>query len=160
MILGDPVLKVSNDHVELESGCRLGSDLTIWTGGVTCDPACGGVFDISSRRICIDDYCRALGFRDVYVVGDSSCAVDAETGEPLPPSAHIAIQQADIVSNNIHASIVGSKMKRYFGNRIGEIVSLGETEAVGIMWGKKVTGSLAKFIKNLIHWWYVRSIGG
>lgn len=158
LILGDPVSRVSVDHVELNSGRRLESDLTIWTGGITCDPACDDFFDIKSRRICIDDYCRALGFKDVYVVGDSSCALDSETGEPLPPSAHIAIEQADIVSHNIHASLVGGDMKRYFGNRAGEIVTLGESDAVGSIWGRKVTGSLAKFIKNLIHWWYIQSI--
>ena len=160
LMLGDPVSRVSKDGVEVKSGLKLESDLTIWTGGVTCDPACGNVFDIRSRRICIDDYCRAIGFEDIYVVGDSSCAVDAETGEPLPPSAHIAMAQADVVSHNIHASLIGGEMKRYAGKRIGEIVTLGEIDAVGNLWGKKVTGSPAKFIKRLIHWWYLFSIGG
>lgn len=160
LMLGDPVSGVSKDGVELKSGLKLESDLTIWTGGVTCDPACGYIFDIRSRRICIDDYCRALSFEDIFVVGDSSCPLDAETGEPLPPSAHIAMEQADVVSHNIHASLVGGEMERYAGKRIGEIVTLGETDAVGNLWGKKVTGSLAKFIKRLIHWRYILSIGG
>jgi len=160
LILGNPVSRVSKDCIELRSGRKLESDLTIWTGGVTCDPACGNVFDIRSRRICIDDYCRALGFDDIYVVGDSSCAIDAVTGKPLPPSAHIATEQADVVSHNIHASLTGSEMEQYIGNRIGEIVTIGETDAIGNLWGIKVTGSLAKFIKRLIHVLYIRSIGG
>lgn len=160
MTLGDPVSRVFEDRLELKSGCEVGSDLTIWTGGVTCDPACVSDFKTMNRRICIDPYCRAEGFDDIYVVGDASCAIEAKTGNPMPPSAHIAMMQADVASHNIYASLTGGEMRRYVGERLGEIVTLGRTYAIGELWGIRLSGIPARIMKRIIHWWYVHSIGG
>lgn len=160
IILGDPISTVLEDGLVLKSGRKVESDLTIWTCGVECNPVCAFQFEMASGRIKIDDYCRAIGFKEVYVVGDASCAIEAKTGLPLPPSAHIAMVQADIVSINIHASLTGGEMKRYVGNQVGEIVTLGRAYALGELLGFKLYGFLAKVMKRFIHWWYVRSIGG
>jgi len=160
IILGDPVSRVFEDRLELKSGLKVHSDLTIWTGGVTCDPVCGSDFEMMSRRVCVDPYCRAEGFDDIYVVGDASCAIEAKTGRPMAPSAHIAMVQADVVSHNIHMSLTGGEMKRYVGERVGEIVTLGRTKAMGELWGIRLAGIPARIMKRIIHLWYVRSIGG
>ena len=160
LILNDPIVEVSPDRVKLKSGTVLELDLFIWTGGVRGDPACGMDFEIMSRRITIDDYCRAQGFDDIYVAGDSACAVDGQTGRPMPPTAHIAMVQADIVTHNITATLKGGEMKKYVFDRAGEIVTLGRTNAVGDLFGVKFSGWLAKFMKKVVHWWYLHSIGG
>jgi NADH dehydrogenase len=160
LILNDPVVKVSPNRIELKSGTILEPDLFIWTGGVRGDPACGMEFEISSRRITIDDYCRAIGFENIFVAGDSACTVDEKTGRPMPPTAHIAMVQADIVTHNIVASLKGGEMKKYVFNRAGEIVTLGRTYAVGDLFGVKFSGWLAKLMKKIVHWWYLHSIGG
>lgn len=160
LILDDPIVKVSEKCIELRSGLVLEPDLFIWTGGVRGDPACGMDFDIKSRRIVIDDFCRVQGFEDIYVAGDSACTVDGKTGTPVLPSAHIAMEQGDVVVHNIHASLTGGEMKRYIFKRVGEIVTLGRTNAVGELFGIKFTGSMAKFMKKVVHWWYLHSIGG
>ena len=68
--------------------------------------------------------------------------------------------QGAIIAHNIIASVKGGKMKPYVFDRIGEIVTLGKTDAVGDLFGIKFTGILAKFMKKLVHWWYLFSIGG
>lgn len=103
------------------------------------------------RRIRIDDYCHAVGFDNIYVVGDVSCAIDAKTGNPLSPSAHIAMVQADVVSHHIYASLTGGERRRYIGRRVGEIVMLGRKHAVGELWGIKITGLPARIMKRVIH---------
>ncbi len=160
ILTGDPVMKASKEGLELESGRMVYSDLTIWTGGVACNRAVGGDFEMVKGRIKIDDYCHAWGYEDIYVVGDASCALDGETGKPLPPSAHIAMTQADVVSHNIYASLTGGRMKRYVGERVGEIVTLGRRHAIGELWGVRMKGLTARMMKRLIHLWYVHSIGG
>jgi NADH dehydrogenase len=160
LILDNPIVKVSTNKVELKSGTVLEPDLFIWTGGVRGDPACGMDFEIMNRRIDIDDYCRAQGFEDIYVAGDSACAVDGKTERPMPPTAHIAMVQADIVTHNIAAMLKGGEMKKYVYNRAGEIVTLGRTNAVGDLFGVKFSGWLAQFMKKVVHWWYLHSIGG
>jgi NADH dehydrogenase len=160
VLLGDPVSRVLEDRLVLKSGQEIESDLTIWTGGVTCDPVCVSDFRTMSRRICIDDYCRAEGYEDIFVAGDTACAMEAKTGRPMPPTAHIAMVQADVVAHNIHASLTKREMKRYIGDRAGEIVTLGKTNAIGELFGIKFSGVPAKIMKRIVHWWYVRSIGG
>ncbi|MGD2200322.1 MAG: NAD(P)/FAD-dependent oxidoreductase [Candidatus Bathyarchaeota archaeon] len=160
LILDDPVSRVTNNKVEMKSGKILEPDLFIWTGGVRGDPACGLDFQLKGHRISIDEYCRAEGYEDIFVAGDSACAVDAESGMPMPPTAHIAMVQGDIVAENIIAMLNGSPMKKYIYNRAGEIVTLGKTNAVGDLFGFKFSGVFAKFMKKIVHWWYIHSIGG
>ena len=143
----------------MKSGQIIKPDLFIWTGGVRGDPACGLDFQVKGRRITVDEYCRALGFDDIFVAGDSACAVDAE-GKPMPPTAHIAMVQGDIVAHNIVSLMKGSPMKKYVYQRAGEIVTLGKTDAIMDLFGLKFSGTIAKFLKKVVHWWYLHSIGG
>lgn len=158
-IFNDPVQKVSEKKLEMKSGMVLEPDLFIWTGGVRSDPACGMNFQIKSRRLIIDEFCRAEGFKNIFVAGDSACAVN-DTNQPQPPTAHIAMVQGDIVAHNILSEIKGGKMKKYVFNRAGEIVTLGSTNAVGDLFGLRFSGEFAKFMKKVVHWWYLHSIGG
>ena len=146
-------------RIELKSGKILEPDLIVWTGGVRGDPACGLDFDIKSRRIVIDEFCRVLGYDNIYVAGDSACATN-DTGQPVPPTAHIAMVQGDIVSYNVESSLLGGTMKPYKNRHIGEIVTLGRTNAIGELYGIKYVGLLAKIMKKIVHLWYVYSIGG
>ena len=159
-IFDDPVSRVTENRVELKSGKILEPDLFVWTGGVRGDPACGLGFQLKGRRISIDEYCRAEGYEDIFVAGDSACAVDSGSGRPMPPTAHIAMIQGDVVGENIIATVKGSPMKKYVYKRAGEIVTLGETNAVGDLFGYKFSGAFAKFMKKVVHWWYLHSLGG
>jgi NADH dehydrogenase len=159
IILDDPILRVTPDCVEMKSGRIIKPDLFIWTGGVRGDPACGLDFQVNSRRISIDDYCKAKGFEDIFVAGDSACATDV-SGKPMPPTAHVAMVQGDIVTLNIVAMLRGSSLKKYVYKRAGEIVTLGETNAIMDLFGVKFSGFIAKFMKKVVHWWYLHSIGG
>jgi len=158
-VFNDPVIRVKEDRLKTGSGLTLRHDLFIWTGGVEHDPACGLGFDINGRRIAVDEFCRALGHTDVFVAGDSACAVDSG-GQPQPPTAHIAMAQGGVVAHNILAQVRGGRMKEYRFERAGEIVTLGRSHAVGVLFGFKFRGVSAKLLKKMIHYWYVATIGG
>ena len=158
--LDDPVSRVTKNKVEMKSGKILEPDLFIWTGGVRGDPACGLDFQLKGCRIPIDEYCRAEGYEDIFVAGDSACAVDARSGKPMSPTAHVAMIQGDLVGENIIANLKGSPMKKYVYMRAGEIVTLGKTNAMGDLFGFMFSGPFAKFMKKVVHWWYLHSIGG
>ena len=160
LIFNDPITRVTKSRIEMKSGNIIEPNLFIWTGGVRGDPACGQGFQVKGRRISIDEYCRAEGYDDIFVAGDSACAMDVANGRPMPPTAHIAMVQGDIVTDNIIAKLRGTTMKKYVYNRAGEIVTLGKTNAVGDLFGFKFSGFLAKFMKKVVHWWYLHSIGG
>ena len=159
LVLDNAVSRVTEDRIELKSGRVLESDLFVWAGGVRGDPACGTAFEVKGRRITIDEHCRAEGHDDIYVAGDSACATNSE-GMPLPPTAHIAMVQGALVARNIVSSLRGEPMSPYVNKHIGEIVTLGKTYAIGDLFGIKFKGALAKFMKKVVHWWYLYSIGG
>ena len=159
LVLNDAVSRVSDGRIELKSGRVLESDILVWSGGVRGDPACGTAFEIKGRRISIDEYCRAEGYDDIYIAGDSACATNSE-GRPLPPTAHIAMVQGALVARNIASSLRGEPLSPYVNKHIGEIVTLGRTYAIGDLFGIKFKGALAKFMKKVVHWWYLYSIGG
>jgi NADH dehydrogenase len=159
LILGDPITRVTSEQVEARSGRTLEPDLFVWTGGVKMNQCSMGDVEIRGRRIVTDEYNRVPNHPDIFVAGDCACAVD-ETGRPQPPTAHIAMVQGDIIGHNIHALLTGGAMKRYEFDRVGEIVTLGKTNAVGELFGLKFSGTLAKFMKKVVHWWYLYTIGG
>jgi len=159
LLLNDPIMKVDKAQVTLKSGNVLDPDLFIWTGGVMSDPIVAEKFNLKSRRIITDGYNRVPTHEDIYVAGDCACAVD-ETNQPQPPTAHIAMVQGDLVAHNIHATLTGGTLKKYKFDRAGEIVTIGKTNAIGDLFDFKFTGALAKFMKKVVHLWYLHSIGG
>jgi NADH dehydrogenase len=159
IIFSNPVKKVEKNYLEMSSGQILEYDVLIWTGGVGYDPACGLDFEINNRRIVIDEFCRAKDQEKIYVAGDSACAVDSD-GRPQPPTAHIAMVQGEVVAHNILSHIKGKPKKKYKFERVGEIITLGRSNALGDLFGFKFKGILARFLKKMVHYWYVNSIGG
>ncbi len=158
-VFNDPVTRVKEHSLETRSGLVLKHDLFIWTGGVEYDPACGLGFEVNGRRIAVDGFCRAVGHEGVFVAGDSACAVDSG-GRPQPPSAHIAMAQGEVVAHNILAHVIGGRMEEYRFERAGEIVTLGRSYAVGVLFGFKFRGLLARLLKRMVHYWYVATVGG
>jgi NADH dehydrogenase len=159
LLLNDPIIKVDNIHVTLKSGTVLKPDLFVWAGGVMSDPICATKFKHKNRRVVTDEYNRLPSFDDIYIAGDCACAID-ESKQPQPPTAHIAMVQGDVVVHNIHATLTGGSLKKYKFNRAGEIITLGKTNAIGVLFDIKFTGALAKFMKKVVHLWYLHSIGG
>jgi NADH dehydrogenase len=159
LYLNDPVVKVGERILELKSGRVLEPDLFIWTGGVEADPACDIYFEKRARRIVVNEYLQQEGVDNVFIVGDQACTVDFDDN-PIPPSAHIAMGQADVVAYNILSKLRERDLKVYKYESVGEIVPIGEEYAFGMFYGITFSGQLAKLMKKLIHLWYIISIGG
>ena len=66
----------------------------------------------------------------------------------------------ELVAHNINSSLRGEPLRPYAHKRFGEILTLGRTYAIGDLYGFKFTCVLAKFMKKVVHWWYLYSIGG
>lgn len=160
VILGDRVVKAGRGYVDLNSGARVRFSLLVWTGGGVRDSSCGALLEVKSRRLCIDAYSRAEGLRGVYVAGDCALVVDPATGEALSPSAHLALEQADLVAKNIFSDIARAPKTEYTATHAGDVVSIGSGDSVGVLFGVPVYGLLGRLIKSLIHLRYVWSIGG
>ena len=104
---------------------------------------------------------RAPGLDDVFVIGDCSLVINEEINRPYPPTAQIAMQQGEMVATNIVRLIGGrTDLASFTFDNKGTVCSLGDDDAIGVVFGKKVTGKKASFMKTMIDNRALLMIGG
>jgi NADH dehydrogenase len=156
------IVEVRPDTIVLNDGNQVEYSLLIWTGGVQASrvTVCSGLKIGKGNRVVINQFCEAVGFPGVYVVGDCALVVDSKTGEVLPQCVEIALQQAEVVAKNLYADMIGSERTIYVPKFSGLILAVGEKYGIGKISGVKVEGRLAQMIKRMIHLRYVYEIAG
>ncbi|MGD0160806.1 MAG: FAD-dependent oxidoreductase [Candidatus Bathyarchaeia archaeon] len=162
LILGKFIAEVKQDTVVLNDGSQVECSLFIWTGGVQGShvTGCSGMKTEKGNRVKINEFCEAVGFPGVYVVGDCALVVDPKTGETLPQCVEIALQQAEVVAQNLYADVTKNERTVYIPKFSGLILAVGEKYGIGKISGVKVEGRLAQTIKTMIHLRYVYEIAG
>jgi NADH:ubiquinone reductase (H+-translocating) len=87
--------------------------------------------------------------------------INEEINRPYPPTAQIAMQQGQTCANNITALIRNKTDLETFKPDIkGTVCSLGEDDAIGVVYGKKLTGTKASFMKKVVDNRALYMIGG
>ncbi|NIV44211.1 FAD-dependent oxidoreductase [Candidatus Bathyarchaeota archaeon] len=162
LILGRRIVEVKSDAVVLEDGSQIESSLFIWAGGVQgCRvTSASGLKTGKDNRVIINEYCEAVSFPGVYVIGDSALVVDSKTGEALPQCIEITLQQADVVARNLFADVAGGERTVFVPKFGGLILTVGEGYGIGRIFGVDVEGRLAQMVKRIIHLRYVYQITG
>jgi len=161
-IFGKLIVEVKPDAVVLSDGSRVECSLFVWAGGVQGSRVASGsgLKDGKDGRVVIDEFCEAVGFPGVYVVGDCALVVDSRTGDALPQCIEVALQQAEVVAENLYADVTGGERTTYVPSFSGLILAVGEKYGIGRVSGVKLEGRLALAVKKLIHLHYVYQIAG
>jgi NADH:quinone reductase (non-electrogenic) len=102
------------------------------------------------ERIVTDPYLEVPGHPGLWAVGDCAWTIDAQTGEPSPPTAQHAIREARCAAENIAATLRGGATRAFAFKALGKMGSLGHRSAVAEVFGFKLSGFLA--------WWLWRTI--
>ncbi|MCP2013956.1 NADH dehydrogenase [Deinococcus sp. HSC-46F16] len=136
----------------------------IWTGGIQARDIVKGerLEKGPGGRIAVDEFLRAKGYPDVFVVGDMGLALNQE-GKPVPTTAQHAGQQGRLTGKNLLRLVRGEELEPYEPTTLGEFVSLGGLMAVGWMklpWNQKlaITGGIAHVMKKASEWRWRASI--
>ncbi|WP_117149291.1 MULTISPECIES: NAD(P)/FAD-dependent oxidoreductase [Paraliobacillus] len=134
----------------------------VWTGGVQANSILGeSGFELTKGKVNVDSDLRAPGYEDVFILGDCAWVMNKESGRPYPPTAQIAIQEADVCAANIDALIKGTSLKEFTFDNKGTVASLGGRHAMGTIFeGKKLYGLSAKMMKHVIDDRYLFMLGG
>ncbi|EGK07633.1 pyridine nucleotide-disulfide oxidoreductase [Desmospora sp. 8437] len=158
--ISTPIEECTPNGVVLKGGEKIDSATVVWTGGVRGNPLLeeAGI-ETARGRVKVDEYLRAPGHEDFFVVGDSSLIFNDE-GRPFPPTAQMATQQGQHLSSNLVAQLRGGSMKPFKFESKGTLASLGRGSAIGVAFGKKMTGSTASIMKRLNDWRWFYMIGG
>ncbi|WP_202080302.1 NAD(P)/FAD-dependent oxidoreductase [Caldalkalibacillus salinus] len=158
-----PIKECTPEGVVLADGEEIKAGTIVWTGGVRGNSIVENAgIETMRGRVKVDEYLRAPGFEDIFVVGDCALIINEEINRPYPPTAQMAIQMAMNLSLNLVAVVRGQpKLLRQFQPEIkGTVASLGKGEAIGIVGKKKIFGPIASLMKKIIDLRYLFIIGG
>ncbi|MBO8171779.1 MAG: NAD(P)/FAD-dependent oxidoreductase [Bacillaceae bacterium] len=160
-LINTPIKECTPDGVILANGEEIKAGTVIWTGGVRGNHIVeeSGI-DVMRGRVKVDEYLRAPGYEDIFVVGDCSLIINEETDRPYPPTAQIATQQGFNCAENLIALIRGGELKPFKPELKGTLASLGRGEAIGVIGNKKLLGSSAAIMKKLSDLRYLFILGG
>jgi NADH:ubiquinone reductase (H+-translocating) len=118
-------------------------------------------FEAMRGRVKVQSDLRAPGHDNVFIIGDSSLVINEEINRPYPPTAQIAMQQGEVVARNLAALVRNkSELESFTFDNKGTVCSLGEDDAIGVVFGKKITGAKASFMKKVIDNRSLYMIGG
>lgn len=158
--IGVAVKECTPDGIQLANGEQIKTATVIWTGGVRGNRLIEEAgFEAVRGRVKVDPHLRMPGRDDIFVIGDCSIVMNEE-GRPYPPTAQMAIQQAEVLAQNLVAVIRGTELKTFRYESKGTVASLGRNEAIGVAYNRKLKGGTAALLKKVIDLRYLYIIGG
>ncbi len=141
------IIVSKDDQVE-----EIKSATVVWAAGVRGSHVIEKAgFENMRGRVKVSNSLLAPGHEDVFVIGDCSLMINPETERPYPPTAQIAMQQGGTCAENISRLMKGQKELSEFKPDIkGTVCSLGHDDAIGVVYGRKLFGSSASFMKKVV----------
>lgn len=154
------ILECSPASITLDNGEELPSRTLIWSGGVRGNTLLEKLnVPLEKGRIPVDQHLRVRGMKNVFCIGDAALFMKDEHSA-LPPTAQVAIQQAELCGPNMVASLRGESLKTFEYHHKGTVASIGNKAAVGKVFGLKITGIFAALMKQVIEARYLFVLGG
>lgn len=153
--IGTPVVEATPEGVKIKKGEEefdfVKAGTVVWAAGVRGNRLIEetGIENMRAR-VKVEKDMRAPGHEDVFIVGDCALLINEEVNRPYPPTAQIAMQQGVTVAKNLIALINGEETEEFVPDLKGSVCSLGEDDAIGVVFGKKVTGAKAAFMKKMV----------
>jgi NADH dehydrogenase len=118
-------------------------------------------FEAMRGRVKVQLDLRVPGFENIFMIGDSSLMINEEINRPYPPTAQIAMQQGEVCARNITALIRDkTELETFIPDIKGTVCSLGDDDAIAVVFGRKLTGKKAALMKKVVDNRSLFMIGG
>jgi NADH dehydrogenase len=144
------VTRVLAGSVEINGNETLVADTIIWTAGVRASElieSLPGPHDRIGRAV-VNAQLQLENHPEIFVVGDSAAAVNAQEAPRVAP---VAIEQGRIAARNVWHLWRGEPLEKYEYASKGMLVSLGMNYAVVNIAGIQVSGYFAWLFWNAVH---------
>jgi NADH dehydrogenase len=154
--LGAPVTAIDSSGVTV-GPARIEARTVIWAAGVAASPAGHWIGAKCDRvgRILVDPDLSVPGYPEIFAIGDTALAVDAN-GKPLPGIAPVAKQQGRYVGNLIKARLRGAMRAEPFRYRsYGNLATIGRKAAVIDFGWIHLRGIVAWVIWSVVHIYFL-----
>jgi NADH dehydrogenase len=164
--VGTAVQEAREDSVFIgkrgETPREVKANTLIWSAGVRGNAVIDNSgFENMRGRVKVNLDLRMPAFKNIFVIGDCSMIINEETNRPYPPTAQIAMQQGEVCARNVAKLIQGNtNLENFVFDDKGTVCSLGEDDAIGIVFGKKVKGTAASVMKKVVDDRALFMIGG
>jgi NADH dehydrogenase len=142
------VTEIGGDYAVLTTGERVSTHTVVWAAGILPSPMLAKVPTLPKNARgyleCERDL-RVKGFQDVWGIGDSATAYDAN-GKQYAATAQNASRQGPHVARNIIASLRGEPLKPFDFNVLGSFAAIGRRSAAAEFMGRNFTGFIGWFL--------------
>jgi NADH:quinone reductase (non-electrogenic) len=98
-------------------------------------------------RIAVDPTMRSRSHAHVWALGDCA-AIPGPDGRPYPALAQRTVREARQLARNVKAVVEGRAPSPFMFRSLGTMASLGRTRAVALVFGVRLTGFAAWWIRR------------
>jgi NADH dehydrogenase len=143
-----PVRSIEPNAVQLAGETIHAGTIVLAAGIVPSAVASAIAVDRDKRgRILVDETMRSRSHPQVWALGDCA-SIPAPDGRPYPPLAQHAVREARQLARNIQQVIDGKAPAPFIFRPLGTMASLGHTRAVARVFGMRLTGFPAWWIRR------------
>ena len=137
-----PGAVILNPHEEIHT------ETLVWTAGTTPNPLIQTLPVERDKRgaVVVDKMLAVPSHRGVWAVGDCALVIDAQTGQPCPPTAQFALREAYTLAHNIYASVHEQPLKPFHFASLGALCVVGHHTACAEVKGFRFSGLFAWFL--------------
>jgi NADH:ubiquinone reductase (H+-translocating) len=142
------VRSIETERVRLEND-TIDAGTIVLTAGIVPSAVASAIPVVRDQRgrITVDATMRSRSHPQVWALGDCA-AIPAPDGRPYPALAQHAIREARHLAANIKAVIDGRVPSAFMFRSLGTMASLGHTRAVARVFGVRLTGFLAWWLRR------------
>ncbi len=143
-----PVRAIETGRVRLEHETIDAATIVV-AAGIVPSPAASAIAVEHDRkgRIVVDGAMRCRERQEVWALGDCA-AIPGPDGRPYPALAQHTVREARQLARNIRAAIDGRAPAPFLFRPLGTMASLGHTRAVARVFGVRLTGFPAWWIRR------------
>ena len=142
------VRSIDKGRVRLERDSIDAGTIVLTAGIVPSAVASAVPVDHDQRgRVAVDATMRSRSHPQVWALGDCA-AIPGPDGRPYPALAQHAIREARHLADNVRAVIDGRAPSAFMFRSLGTMVSLGHTRAVARVFGVRLTGFPAWWLRR------------
>jgi demethylphylloquinone reductase len=128
------------------------AEIVMWTVGNQVSPAINH-FDLpltDRGKISVTEMLQVTDNPEIFALGDAAAIVDGE-GKSTPTTAQAAFQQSDFVAWNVWSSLTDRPLLPFRYTNLGEMMTLGNNNAVLSGLGVQLDGPLAYLARRLVY---------
>lgn len=159
VMLNKKVEDYKEGKVILSDGETIETQTLVWVSGVTATQFKEIAKEHIGRggRILVDEYNRMQGTENIFAIGDVCLQTEAEYPNGHPQVAQVAIQQGNLLADNLKRKEAGAPLQPFRYHNLGTLATVGRNKAVADLKKVKLHGFIAWLVWMGVH---LRSILG